>query len=327
MSASQLQRAFALLSTGYHCPNMQEWAIASDPGSLSQFKQPMHCFDATVPAWVRVAMARTQNVTWTVNSNDGEPFILRPLQGASHMRQAPVTATQHLPQQIGGSSTSDRAEADKTTSNDVSLEVVDSSLQYDSSVWRTVKARMWRFRKAAFLNELTEVCNKHSLGPWSGDGHRWSDTSRAQSPRGRFRVGESAAQLALPKGPAHAHWEQGTAVPMLTNGQWPSATYNGVRNPRSGLKSNQLLFRVWGDCRRCCLGASLPRRPPGDACLSQCPNEAQHGLHLWFPDMLRWQPYASSTVQRGPREGAQMLCCHQHNNHGNAAYSRSLDRC
>lgn len=160
LSASHLQRAISLLSNGYRCPHLQDWAASSQQQPPSKSRQPLYCVDPNVPEWVPSSLARSQELVLAVPSGHEEPVILQALQRGWAPRPASVRSSQAAPTKesvpnlvnpaTGGSSAAVHAASQ--------LAVVDASVQYDSSLWRAVKARMWRFRKAPLLEALSEVC-------------------------------------------------------------------------------------------------------------------------------------------------------------------------
>ena len=163
-STSHLERAVSLLAQGYHCPNLEAWVAGATQATLpSTHADSVYCFAATVPMWVRRAVARTQGSSHAFAGKDGQPVVLQTLHrsGASRSKGLtkcpPAAANSVAPRQTLANH--------KNHSHDDAcgrrhVGVVDSSIQYDSSLWRTVKAALWRFRRDAFLQLLSEVRNR-----------------------------------------------------------------------------------------------------------------------------------------------------------------------
>lgn len=157
LSASHLQRAISLLSHGYRCPHLEDWAASPQQRSLTKSGQPLHCFDPTVPEWVPISLARSQNFGSAFLSARSEPVILQALQHGwtplSSVNTSQAASTYDSVPELGSPASGNNT-AVKAASP---LAVVDASVQYDSSLLRAVKARIWRFRKAPLLAALTEV--------------------------------------------------------------------------------------------------------------------------------------------------------------------------
>eukprot|EP00892_Ulva_mutabilis_P008456 jgi/Ulvmu1/5983/UM026_0107.1 len=160
LSSTHLHRALSLLSRGFHCPNLDDWvASAKQEAHSMPHSASVYCFAMGVPQWIRTAMARSKDPPPGFAGVVGEPVILQTLElpGQSQLNAQATCLPLAPAANASGLDTPDKNSRRKKACAQQRLGVVDSSPQYDSSLWRFVKARAWRWRRAPVLRLLSQA--------------------------------------------------------------------------------------------------------------------------------------------------------------------------